>query len=94
MAESYWPGVTAAEFVEAEARARAAVAELASRGTPARYLESILVPEDEAAFYLFESPSADVIEEVGRRAGIRLARVVRCVRPGSIGPGERREGET
>lgn len=80
MVESYWPGVTAEAFAESDARAKEAAAELSSQGTGARYLDSILVPEDESVFYVVEEGSAEAAAELARRAQIRVDRVVRCVR--------------
>ena len=80
MVESYWPGVTAEAFAEADARAKEAAAELSSQGTGARYLDSILVPEDESVFYVVQEGSAEAAAELARRAQIRVDRVVRCVR--------------
>lgn len=84
MVESYWPGVTTEAFAEADARAKEVAAELSSQGTGARYLDSILVPEDESVFYVVQGGSAEVAAELARRAEIRVDRVVRCVR--SAGP--------
>jgi hypothetical protein len=85
--ESYWPGVTADAFGKAVARAEGAAKQIAAEGTPVRHLDSILVPQDEAVFHLFEGYSAEVVEQVGRRARLRFARVVRCVRPEDPSPG-------
>lgn len=82
MVESYWPGVTTEAFAEADTRAKEAAAELSSQGTGARYLDSILVPEDESVFYVVQGGSAEVAAELARRAEIRVDRVVRCVRSG------------
>ena len=46
-----------------------------------RYLRSIYVPEDETCFHLFESPSIEGVEEVGRRAGLVFNRITEAVEP-------------
>lgn len=91
MVESYWPGVTTEAFAKADARARAAAAELRSQGTSARYLDSILVPEDESVFYVVQGGSVDVAAELAGRAQIQVDRVVRCVRFGRLTEDEGRE---
>jgi len=60
-------------------RARRAAAEVNSEGTAVRYLRSILVPEDETCFYLYEAGSADAVREAARRAGLRFERISEAV---------------
>jgi SAM-dependent methyltransferase len=52
-------------------RAERAGAEMAREGRPVRCVRSILVPQDETCFLLYEAPSADAVEEAVRRAGLR-----------------------
>ena len=69
-------------LVEVYTPAAAALAEiqaLSEAGSPARYVRSIVVPEDESCFHLFEAPSAEVVLEVSRRAGITPQRIVEAV---------------
>lgn len=40
-------------------------------GRSVRCLRSILVPEDETCFLLYEAPSADAVDAAVRRAGLR-----------------------
>ncbi len=63
-----------------EARCRAAAA--GSDGV--RYVRSILVPEDETCFHLFEGSSAEAVRKVGAEAGLDPLRVVACLAVGSI----------
>ena len=56
-------------------RARLAAAEVNGEGTAVRYLRSILVPEDETCFYLYEAGSADAVREAVQRAGLRFERI-------------------
>ena len=41
-----------------------------------RLKRSIVVPEEETCFYLFEAQSADVVQEALARSGLRSERVV------------------
>jgi Protein of unknown function (DUF4242) len=60
-------------------RARLAAEELDDEGTAIRYLSSILVPEDETCFYLYEAGSADAVHEAARRAGLQYERISEAV---------------
>jgi ubiquinone/menaquinone biosynthesis C-methylase UbiE len=53
------------------ARAEQAGTDLAREGRTVRHLRSILVPEDETCFLLYEAVSADAVAEALRRAGLR-----------------------
>jgi hypothetical protein len=79
LVEHYWPGVTAEQFGAAADRVRTSADQLASDGEPIRYLHSTLVPEDEAAFCVFEAASESLVEEAYRRAGVRFERMVAAV---------------
>jgi hypothetical protein len=79
LVETYTPRIRAAEAREAGHRARAAAAELAHEGTAVRYVRTIFLPDDETCFHLFEAPSVEAVEEVGRRAGLGPLRVVTAV---------------
>jgi hypothetical protein len=49
---------------------------VSAQGTPVRCLRSIFIPVDESYFHLFEGPSAEAIEEVGRQAALEHERIV------------------
>jgi hypothetical protein len=79
MAECFWPGVTEQQLVDAGGRAHRVALGIASEGSLARYLGSILVPADEIAFCLFEAPSLEAAGEIGRRAAIPFERILEIV---------------
>ncbi|MGH3070857.1 MAG: hypothetical protein ACRDNB_01140 [Gaiellaceae bacterium] len=49
-------------------RSRRAAGELRSEGTAVRFLRTIVVPEDDACYLLFEAGSARDVEEAVRRS--------------------------
>jgi Nickel responsive protein SCO4226-like len=57
-------------------RRRSTAEAMAHGGTPIRYLRSIMVPGDEAAFCVFDAPSMDVVEQLYARAGVSFDRIV------------------
>lgn len=66
-------GMTALDDLEARCRA-------AADGIDGvRYVRSILVPEDETCFHLFEGPSEEEVRKVGALAGLAPLRVVACL---------------
>ena len=68
---------TDSQGVDAAARrARAAARALASEGPDVRYVRCIFVPEDETCFYVYEADSVGTVQEVARRAGLAVDRVV------------------
>jgi hypothetical protein len=75
LVEHYWPGVTAEAFARAADRVRASADRLAGEGRRIRYLHSTLVPEDEAAFCVFEAESQQLVEEAYARAEVTFERV-------------------
>ena len=76
LAETYVPATTSS--AEVERSAIEAAAALTAEGTPIRFLRSILVPEDETCFFVFEATSPMAVQEVTRRAGCGEARVSRA----------------
>ena len=77
--ECYVPKAKSDEFSAVRARARAAARGMTREGIPVRYLRSILIPEDETCFHVFEGPSADVVGEVSRRAALTYERIVEAM---------------
>jgi hypothetical protein len=83
LVEHYWPGVTAEAFGRAADRVRASAERLAGEGRRIRYLHSTLVPEDEAAFCVFEAESQQVVEEAYARAEVTFERIRAAVETAS-----------
>jgi hypothetical protein len=55
---------------------RATARDMRRAGTPVRYLHSVMVPVDEAAFCIFDAASIELIEQLYVRAGVRFDRIV------------------
>jgi hypothetical protein len=56
-------------------RIREAAEGLTRLGTPVRCLESLFVPSEEMALYLFQAPRPAVVEHVLRDAGLQAERI-------------------
>jgi hypothetical protein len=80
--EGYEPRGTA-PFADLEARCRAA----AEAYDGVRYVRSILVPEDETCFHVFEGPSEEAVRRAGVEAGLTPVRVIACLTSAAKGPG-------
>ena len=74
LVESYVADSSVA-FDDARERARLT----AERSADIGYVESTYVPADETVLHLFDAPSAAVLEEAGRRAGLQFERIVAAV---------------
>ena len=59
--------------------ARAASGQVTMEGRHVRHLRTILVPQDEICFHLYEAQDADAVGEACLRAGIAYERIVRAV---------------
>lgn len=79
LVESYVPRSRAEEVPLAARRARAVAEQLTREGTPVRYVRTTFLPDDETCFHIFEAPSNEAVEEVGRRAALGRARIVTAV---------------
>jgi hypothetical protein len=82
LVEHYWPGVTESRFSAAAESLRLAAGAIAADGGSLRYLHSTLVPEDEAAFCVFEAASRSLVELAYARAGVRFERILDAVESG------------
>jgi Protein of unknown function (DUF4242) len=85
LVEHYWPGVTRSGFSAAVESLRVASEAIAARGESLRYLHSTLVPEDEAAFCVFEAGSRSLVEQAYARADVRFERILDAVES-RVGP--------
>jgi hypothetical protein len=83
LVECFWPGVTEAQVCAAAARA---VAFPGRDEHAVRYLDSILIPDDEIVLFLASGPSAEAVHDHATRAGLRCDRVVESVRHASPSP--------
>ncbi len=77
--ELYAPRQEAKVFDRRARRAQQAAEELRREGADVRFLRSILVPEDETCFYLYEAASAEAVREAARRAELPEGIVVEAV---------------
>jgi hypothetical protein len=61
------------------ARVRAAAIAIAHRGSGLRYRLALLMPADDACFYLFDAQSAADVAAIGELAGLEFERIVEVV---------------
>jgi hypothetical protein len=76
VAECFWPDLRRDAVDEAAERIRGSLVE----GTGLELTGTILMPEDEVVFFLFEGGSPEVVREACERADVRYERVVESVR--------------
>ena len=76
LVEHYGPEITAERFEVAAERVRRSAEALAEAGVRVRFLHSTLVPEDEAAFCVFDAESHAAVREAYARAGVPYERVL------------------
>ena len=76
LVEAYTPA--SIEIAQVEARARRAADDLAGAGTDVQYVRAIFVPEDELCLHLVDAASAEVANDLVRRAGISPDRIVKA----------------
>jgi hypothetical protein len=82
LVEHYWPGITAERFERAADQVRRSADAMARAGVRIRLLHSTLVPDDDAAFCVFEAESRAVVEEAYSRAGVPYERVLEALQIG------------
>jgi hypothetical protein len=98
LVERYWPGVTLEAFTEAAGRLSDSVDRLRREGAAIRTVAATLVPSDEAAYWIVDAPSIDLVGKACQGAGMGAERIVPAIelRPSAqlraVGPG-RRMGE-
>ena len=96
--EHYWPGVTLEAFTAAAGRLSDSVDRMRREGAAIRTVAATLVPSDEAAYWIVDAPSIDLVGKACQGAGMGAERIVPAIelRPSAqlraVGPG-RRMGE-
>lgn len=79
LVECYWPAISEQKLSAAVLRVREEASELRRHGRDVEFLGSILVPEDETVFCLFDGAEEDV-RAVSERAGMPFERVLASLR--------------
>ena len=51
----------------------------AEKGLDIRYVDTTYLPGDETVMHLFDAPSAEALEQAGRRTGLQFERIVQAV---------------
>jgi hypothetical protein len=69
--------------------ARARARRTAELGVGVRYVRTTFLPGDETILHLFEAPSAEALDDAGRRAALPFERIVEAVE----GTAEHQEGK-
>jgi hypothetical protein len=75
----YVPRAVAAVSAPGPHEVAKAADQLTKEGHHVRLTRSILIPEDETCFYLFQAQSGDAVREAAERSGLRFERVVDAV---------------
>jgi hypothetical protein len=75
LVETYTTDETASAAAQHAEAVSLAADQVNETGGEVRLLHAIYLPEDEVAFYLFESTSADTVRETMTRAGLRFDRI-------------------
>jgi hypothetical protein len=79
LAESFVPRAQATAAAPGLEDLSRAAAQLTHEGTKVRLKRSIVVPEEETCFYLFEAVSEDAVREAAARSGLRFERIGKAV---------------
>jgi hypothetical protein len=88
--EVYAPAVSVGGLPQLASRAYAAAQDSSLAGVNARYLRSVLAPEDETCFHHSDGSSAEAVRRVSERAGLltddECASVKPCLEEGVTEP--------
>ena len=79
IAECYWPDIRTEVVTELVSQAQTSAAAITGRGEPVTLTGSIVVPEDEIVFLLFEADSAESARRVCEEAGVPFDRIVESI---------------
>ncbi len=79
LVERYWPGVTIERLLQALERSHRVTAEMSNEGTRVRDISSILIPDEEVVFSVYEGPSAAAVRELNERADIPVSRIAEAI---------------
>lgn len=90
LVEGFWPAGGREAFRKATARLEARLEALRNDGADVRVAAATLVPGDEAAYWVIDAPSKQLVAGACTEAGIRVDRIVDALelRAGkAVGPG-------
>jgi hypothetical protein len=79
LVEGYWPDRGIESFAAAALRLRESVAGLQREGFAIQAITATLIPGDDAALWIVDGPSAEVVALAYERAGLRVERIVSAV---------------
>ncbi len=79
LVERFLPGDPETQLSAIADRAAASAETMRGEGVSLRYLGSTAIPEDQICFCLFEGPSAEVVGEANRRAGLAFERILEAL---------------
>lgn len=77
LVECYWPGVTTGAYAETIDKLN--VASAPARDRDVQFIDSMLVPADEVAFYRFNGPSTTEVAHLCTRAGLPFQRILEYI---------------
>lgn len=79
LAELFTPGLSLERIRADTNRIRIAAEALAADGEPIRYLDSLLLPDEETGLHCFEAEGPEAVEHVLRDAGLEADRIIPAI---------------
>lgn len=79
LVEGYWPGSGAETFSDATRRLGESVATLRRDGFHVQPVAATLVPSEDAAYWIVDGPSAEIVALAYARAGVAVDRIVGAI---------------